>query len=94
MPDIRQHESVTFRVDPGLKAELVALAKRDHRSLGALLRDIARKRIEAEHQRSFAREARRQSLAAARMVREPGADEAAVLRELDADLEAFDREWT
>ena len=50
-------------------------------------------RINAEHHRSFEREARRQSRAAAKLAREPGSDEHAVMREIDAELGEFDSEW-
>lgn len=93
MPDIRHYESITFRLDPGLKAALADLANRDRKSLGALLRDLARDRVDAEHYRSFEREARRQSRVAASMAREPGTDEHTVMREIEAELDEFDGEW-
>lgn len=93
MSDTRHYESVTFRLDRGLKAELADLANRDRKSLGALLRDLARDRINAEHHRSFEREARRQSRAAAKLARKPGTDEHAVMREIEAELGEFGSEW-
>lgn len=86
-------DSVTFRIDPSLKAELSRLAERDRKSLGELLRDLARERVKLEHRRAFEAEARRQSLEAAAAARDPGTDEAAVMRELEADLAEFSDEW-
>jgi hypothetical protein len=43
--------------------------------------------------RSFEAEARRQALEAAAAAWDPGSDEAAVMRELEADLEGFSDEW-
>ncbi len=43
--------------------------------------------------REFEIEARRQSLAAAALAENPDSDEAAVMRELEADLEEFSKEW-
>lgn len=93
MPDTQHYESITFRLDRGLKAELADLASRDRKSLGALLRDIARDRINAEHHHSFEWEASRQSRAAAKLARKPGTDERAVMREIEAELGEFGGEW-
>lgn len=86
-------DTVTFRIDPGLKAELVNVAGRHHQSLGELLRNLARDRVAAEHRRAFEAEARRQSLEAAAASSDQRSDEHAVMRELESDLEAFDDEW-
>lgn len=86
-------ESIAFRVPASLKAELGRLAARNHQSVGELMRDFARERIAAEHQRTFADEAHRQSREAAAAARNPDTDEHAVTRELDSDLDEFDREW-
>lgn len=86
-------DTVTFRIDPRLKAELVNLASQRHQSLGELLCNLARDRVAAEHKHAFEAEARRQSLEAAAAVRDPHSDERAVMRELESDLEEFDDEW-
>ncbi|MFC0269480.1 hypothetical protein [Kushneria aurantia] len=86
-------DTVTFRIDPGLKAELADIADRHHQSLGELLRNLARDRIAEEHRRAFEAEARRQSLEAAAAARDPQSDEHAVMRDLESDLEEFGDEW-
>lgn len=85
-------ETVTFRIDPVLKSELTKLAERDAKSLGELMRELAQRRIDDEHHRAFAAEARRQSLLIAACAADPESDEAAVMRwiEENADL----GEWT
>jgi hypothetical protein len=86
-------DTVTFRIDPGLKAELANVAGQYHQSLGELLRDLVRDRVAAEHQRAFEAEARRQSLEAAAAARDPHSDEHAVMHELESALEEFNDEW-
>lgn len=85
--------TVTFRVDPALKAELARLAERNDQSLGELLRELARERIALERRRAFAAEARRQSLAIAERARDPSTDEHALMRELEAELADPGDEW-
>jgi plasmid stability protein len=86
-------DTVTFRIDPGLKAELTDLAVRHHQSLGGLLRNLAHDRVATEHRRIFEAEARRQSLEAAAAARDPHSDEHTVMHELESDLDAFGNEW-
>jgi predicted transcriptional regulator len=42
---MRQDETVTFRIDATLKAELNRLATEKDQSLGALIRDLAEQRV-------------------------------------------------
>lgn len=94
MPHSENHTTtVTFRLDHATKSKLTRLAKRDHRSLGALLRELAHERVIREQQRVFELEARRQSLEAAEAARDPESDEAKVMRELEDDLAEFADEW-
>lgn len=86
-------ESVTFRIDSTLKAELTRLAERDRKTLGELLRELAQERLDREHRRAFEAEARRQSAAIAERARTPGTDEYAIMRELEADLVDHGSEW-
>lgn len=90
---IPKGDTVTFRIDPGLKAELADVAGQHHQSLGELLRNLARDRVAVEHRRAFEAEARQQSLEAAAASRDPHSDEHAVLHELESDLGEFDDEW-
>lgn len=85
-----QGETVTFRIDPDLKSELIKLADRDHKSLGGLLRELARDRLAQEKDSTFRAEARRQCLEIA-AARETDSDEAEVERWIDqvADTEGW-----
>jgi hypothetical protein len=89
---VHKGESVTFRLDPVLKAELIRLAEQDDKSLGELLRELARERVAREQHRRFEVEARRQSAAIAEHATRPGTDEYAIMRELEADLTNLDDE--
>ena len=90
---LQRGDSVTFRLDPSLKTELAGLAERQHKSLGELLREMARERVERERRVAFEAEARRQCLEAAAVARDTSTDEHRVMRELEADLDEFGNEW-
>jgi predicted transcriptional regulator len=87
MPD-----TLTFRLPPALKADLAALAEKEEKAVGELLRELIRERIEHERRREFEAEARRQCLAANAAAEDPNSDEAAVQRELDANFDEFARD--
>ncbi|MDZ7736288.1 MAG: ribbon-helix-helix protein, CopG family [Gammaproteobacteria bacterium] len=74
-----QRDTVTFRIDPELKEELIKIADQDHKSLGELMRELARARVAQAERRAFEDEARRQcrEIAAAY---EAGGDEADITR--------------
>jgi len=86
-------ETVTFRIDPALKAAFAEVAQRESKPVGELLRELVRERVEQKRRRDFETEARRQSREAAAAASDPNSDEAAVTRELEADLEEFANEW-
>jgi hypothetical protein len=86
-------ETVTFRIAPALKAAFAQIAAQERKPVGQLLRELIRERVEQKRRREFEAEARRQCLAANAAARHPNSDEAAVMRELDADLEEFSKEW-
>ncbi len=88
-----QNETVTFRVNAALKADLRRLAAEKHQSLGTLIRDLAEERMAHERRQGFEAEADRQAAAATAAARDSDSDEHTVLRELENDLEAFDNEW-
>jgi predicted transcriptional regulator len=90
---LQRGDSVTFRIDPTLKAELTGLAEQHHLSLGELLREMVRERVERERRLAFAAEAQRQCLEAAAVARDARTDEHQVMRELEADLDEFGNEW-
>jgi len=85
-----QRDTITFRLDPELKEELIKLAAQDHKSLGELMRELARDRVAQAERHAFEIEARRQcrEIAAAY---EADSDEAKVTRwsEEVADTEGW-----
>jgi len=83
---------ITFRIAPDLKAAFAEIADAEAKPVGELLRELVRERVEQKRRREFEAEARRQSLAAAALARDPNSDEAAVLRELDANFDEFARD--
>ena len=83
----RKVETVTFRVDSALKTAFAQIAAEESKPVGELLRELVRDRVEWKARREFEAEARRQSLEAAAAAQDPRSDEAAVLRELEAELE-------
>jgi hypothetical protein len=87
-------DTLTFRIPAALKADLAAIADKEAKPVGELLRELIRERIKEERRREFEAEARRQCLEAAAAARDPNSDEAAVLRELEANFDEFARdEW-
>lgn len=86
-------EVLTFRLDPLLKREVTRIARTEHKPVGELLRELVQERVDRKRRLAFEAEARRQSLLVAAAARDPNSDEAAVMRELDANLEEFAREW-
>lgn len=82
-------EIVTFRIDADLKAALTEIAEAESKPVGELMRELIQRRIARKHRSEFEAEARRQSLEAAAAARDPNNDEAAVMRELEGDLEEF-----
>ena len=86
-------ETVTFRIAPALKAAFAELAEQERKPLGELLREMVRERVEQKRRREFEAEARRQCLEINAAAHDPNSDEAAVMRELDAELEELRDEW-
>ena len=86
-------ETVTFRIDSVLKTALAKIAAEESKPVGELLRELVRERVEQKARRKFESEARRQSLEAAAAAQDPRSDEAAVMREMEAELEEFSDEW-
>jgi hypothetical protein len=86
-------EILTFRIASALKADLAALAEKEAKPVGEMLRELVYERIRQERRREFEAEARRQIEILNAAARDPNSDEAQVLRELDANFEEFAREW-
>ena len=84
---------ITFRIPPALKTAFAEIAREEAKPVGELLRDLIRERVKQKERREFEAEARRECLAINAAARDPNSDEAAVMRELEADLEEFSKEW-
>jgi len=82
-------------VNATLKAAFTAAAAMEDRPAAQVLRNFMRVYVARRERRAFAAEAHRQSVAAAAAAADPQSDEAAVLRELEADLDALTsgEEW-
>ena len=89
----RKVETVTFRIDPALKTAFAQIAAEESKPVGELLRELVRDRVERKARREFEADARRQSLEAAAAAQDPRGGEAAVLRELEAELDGSSDEW-
>ena len=76
-----------------LKTAFAKIAAEESKPVGELLRELIRERIEQKARSEFESEARRQSLEAAAAGQDPHSDEAAVTREMEAELEEFSDEW-
>ena len=87
-------ETVTFRIDSGLKTAFAEIAAEESKPVGELLRELVRQRVEQSARLAFEAEARRQSLEAAAAAQDPRSDEAAAMRELEAAHGEFSDEWT
>src|ERR1700716_2471776 len=84
---------ITFRIPAGLKAAFAEIAQQEAKPVGELLRELIRDRVKQKERGEFEAEARRQCLEINTAARDPNSDEAAVMRELEADLEEFSKEW-
>jgi len=85
-------DTLTFRIPPALKADLAAIADKEAKPVGELLRELIRERIKQERRREFEAEARRECELLNAAAQDPNSDEAAVLRELEANFDEFARE--
>ena len=85
-------EIITVRVPPGLKAAFTEIAQQESKPVGELLRELILDRVKQKERREFEAEARRQCLEIAAAARDPNSDEAAVMRELDANFDEFARD--
>jgi hypothetical protein len=88
-----KEETFNFRVDPALKAEFQAATETEDKPAAQVLRDFMRAYVERQRRRDFAAEAHRQSVAIAARAADPHSDEAAFMRELDANLAGLADDW-
>lgn len=98
MPRTSQHrkdDSFNLRIDPVLKAAFVAAAEAEDKPAASVLREFMQAYVKRREQRVFEAEAQRQSRLIAAQARDPGSDEYAVMREIEAalDRDDFAGEW-
>jgi predicted DNA-binding protein len=84
---------LTFRLPPTLKADLAALAEKEAKPVGEVLRELIRERIKQEERREFEAEARRACEVLNAAAQDPNSDEAQIQRELDANFDDLARGW-
>jgi hypothetical protein len=82
-------ESFNFRVNATLKAAFTAATAAEDRPAAQVLPNFMRIYVARRERRAFAAAAHHQSLAAAAAAADPQSDEAAVMRELEADLDVL-----
>ena len=87
-----KEDSFNFRVDPELKAAFSRAAEADDKPAAQLLREFMREYVRARRRQDFESEARRQSARAAEAARDPSSDEAQVMREAGALVDAVLRD--
>ena len=83
---------LTLRIPPALKAAFTEIAVEEAKPVGELLRELIRERVMQKQRREFEAEARRQCLVINAVAQDPNSDEAAVMRELDANFDEFARD--
>lgn len=79
--------SVSFRIDPELKARFARIAEDQSRPIGAIMREFVRDFVDKHGRRRFEKEARRQAREAAQAAADPSSDEARVLQELSRAMD-------
>ena len=79
--------SFNLRIDPKLKAAFTAATEAEDKPAAQVVRDFMRAYVKQRERRAFEAEARRQSLLVAQAARNSTSDEAAVMREIAAELD-------
>lgn len=92
-PTSTHAETITFRLEPQLKAALAEKARAESKPVGEVLRGLVRAMVEQERRSQFEAEAHRQSEECAQEARDPNSAEAAILRELEDSVQYFQKEW-
>ncbi|MFZ2105328.1 MAG: hypothetical protein WAV18_08075 [Roseiarcus sp.] len=77
--------SFNLRIDPALKAASTAATEAEDKPVAQVLRDL-RTHVERRERRVLEADARRQSLEAAKLARDPNSDKHAVIGEIKAEL--------
>jgi hypothetical protein len=92
MTDDPKHP-LNFRLGRRYKEALDRLAHEQDKPVSQLVREVVEDYVAAEARAAWEAEARRTSATLAEAARDPGSDEATMLRSLDAGLEEFAKEW-
>jgi hypothetical protein len=90
---LQKKDIFSFEIDPAMNAAFAESAAAAQKRPAELLFELMRDHIAGKQRRAFEDEARRQRLAFRAHASEPHSDEAQVMREHEAELEAFAREW-
>lgn len=77
-----------LRIDPVLKAEFSAATEAEDKPAAQVLREFMRRYVAERARAAYIAEAGRQSRAIAERAKDPTSDEYAVMRELEAELDA------
>lgn len=88
-----KEKSFNFRIDARLKAAFQAAAEAEDIPAAQVIRDFMRAYVEKKRQKGRVADARLQSAIIATAARDPGSDEAQVMKELESDLQYFLKEW-
>jgi hypothetical protein len=83
---------ITVRIPPALKTAFGEIARQEGKPVGELLRELIREHVKEKDRREFEAEARRECLVINAAAGDPHSDEAAVMRELDANFDEFARD--
>jgi hypothetical protein len=89
MPRASQHlkdTSFNLRIDPLLKTAFTEAAEAEDKPAAQIVRDFMRAYVKQRERRALAAEAHKQSLLIGGRPRDPTSDEAAVIREIAAEL--------
>jgi predicted DNA-binding protein len=86
-------EPVNFRLGRSHRQALNRLARQQDKSVGQLVREVVEVYISDQARAAWEAEARRTAAELGRSARDPRSDESETLRVLDANLEAFAKEW-
>jgi hypothetical protein len=81
-----KEQTFNFRVDPALKTAFQAATEAEDKPAAQVLRDFMRAYVARRRRRDFMTEARRQSEVIAARAADPTSDEAAIVRELEANF--------
>jgi predicted DNA-binding protein len=86
-------QPLNFRLGLSCKEALERLAEEQDKPVSQLVREVVETYVADQARAAWEAEARRQAAALAEAARDPGSEEADMLRFLDASLEEFAKTW-